>query len=62
MKIHKNNIITYLDEKDKEKVLFFAEMLIKQSKYDKLREEIQKRRKEINDNQVISHQDFWQDL
>ncbi len=62
MKIHKNNLITYLDEKDKEKVLFFAEMLIKQSKYDKLRKEIQKRRKEINDNQVISHQDFWQDL
>ena len=57
----KRNIINYLDEKDKSKVLFFAEVLFKHSKYEKLRVEIESRRKEIKTNQILSHDDFWQE-
>ena len=62
MVIHKTNIINELDEKDKSKLFFFAEVLFKHSKYEKLRVEIGQRRKEIKGNNIISHKDFWQDL
>jgi len=64
MTVHKNkiNIINELDEKDKSKLLFFAEALFKQSKYERLRDEIGQRRKEIKDKNITSHKDFWQDI
>jgi hypothetical protein len=62
MEVNKNNIINYLDEKDKNKLFFFAELLLKHTKYQKLRDEIADRRKEIKTNQIISHKDFWRDL
>ena len=58
----KKNIINYLDEKDKSKVFFFAEVLLKHSKYEKLRVEIESRRKEIMENQITSHEDIWQEF
>jgi nickel-dependent lactate racemase len=61
MIIYKNNIINELDEKDKNKLFFFAEMLFKHSKYEKLRDEIGQRRKEVKEKNIISHKDFWQD-
>jgi hypothetical protein len=62
MPSNKNNIISKLDEKDKGKIFFFAEVLFKHSKYEKLRDEIGQRREEIKGNNIISHKDFWQDL
>ncbi len=51
--------IKNLDKKDKEKLLKFAKELYKQKKYKKVREEIEKRRKEIEKGEFISHEDFW---
>ncbi len=51
--------IKNLDKKDKEKLLRFAKELYKQEKYKKVREEIEKRRKEIEKGEFISHEDFW---
>lgn len=58
----RKNIINFLDEKDKGKVLFFAEVLFKHSKYQNLRKEIESRRKEIKENRILSHEDFWKNL
>ncbi|MFZ2631286.1 MAG: hypothetical protein WA081_01045 [Desulfosalsimonadaceae bacterium] len=62
MEINKNQIINHLDEKDRNKLFFFAEVLFNHSKYQNLRDEIGWRRKEIKENNIISHQDFWRDL
>lgn len=62
MATQKKNIINYLDEKDKSKILFFAGVLFKHSKYEKLRTEIEARRKEIRESNTISHENFWQDV
>ncbi|MBC2716534.1 MAG: hypothetical protein HF978_14610 [Desulfobacteraceae bacterium] len=62
MATQKINIINYLDEKDKSKILFFAEVLFKHSKYEKLRTELEVRRKEIRESNIISHENFWQDF
>ena len=51
--------IKNLDKKDKEKLLKVAKELYKQKKYKKVREEIEKRRKEIEKGEFISHEDFW---
>ncbi|MDO9262838.1 MAG: hypothetical protein Q7U02_02650 [Desulfosalsimonadaceae bacterium] len=32
------------------------------SKYHNLRDEMSRRRNEINENNIISHQNFWRDL
>jgi len=61
MTAHKN-IISFLDEKDQGKVLFFAEILLQHSKYEVLREEIESRRKEIKENQVFSHEEVWKNF
>jgi hypothetical protein len=61
MEVNKNNLINYLDEKDKNKLFFFAELLLKHTKYQKLRDEIADRRKEIKANHTISHKEFWRD-
>ncbi len=51
--------IEILDEKDKEKLLKFAKELYKQKKYKKLREEIESRRKEIRQGNVLTHEEIW---
>ena len=58
----KQNLVNCLDEKDKDKLLFFAEILFKHSKYEKVRDEIEQRRKEVRENHIISHRDFWQEI
>ena len=54
------NIIQYLNENDKNKVFFFAEVLFQHAKYENLRKEIESRRREIKENQILSHKDIWQ--
>ena len=57
-----STIISLLDDKDKKKVLEFANILIKQNKYRKLREEIDDRRNEVKKGKVLSHEEIWQDI
>ena len=55
-------IIALLDSKDKESLLEFASILFKKSKYNALREEIEIRRSEIINGEVLSHNELWQDV
>ncbi len=56
------NIIDRLDEDDKYKVKYFIQLLIRQEKYNKLKEEIQSRRKEIAQGEILSHDEIWNHL
>jgi len=48
-----------LDKKDREKLLKLAKLLYEQKKYKKLREEVEERRKEIIEGEVLSHEEVW---
>ena len=54
-------IISLLDGKDKKKVLDFANILIKRSKYNRLRKEIEHRRDEVKRGEVLLHEEIWQE-
>ena len=54
--------MTLLDNEDKNKILEFINILIKQSKYNKLRKEIELRRAEVQTGQILSHEEIWQDI
>ncbi len=56
------NIIDRLDEDDKYKVKYFIQLLIRQEKYNKLKEEVQSRRKEIAQGEILSHDEIWNHL
>jgi len=56
------NILTKLDVEDKEKIIYFANLLLKQKKYQKLREEIEERKKEIERGEVFTHEEIWEKL
>ena len=62
MKTSDLSIIEQLDSEDKEKLLYFAKLLLGQSKYKKLREEIERRRAEIREGKVLSHEEIWAEL
>ncbi len=48
-----------LNEQDKKLVKKFIEELIKKEKYESLRKELQKRRQEIKEGRVVSHDELW---
>ncbi|OQX21527.1 MAG: hypothetical protein BWK80_33040 [Desulfobacteraceae bacterium IS3] len=54
-------IISLLDDKDKKKLSEFVHILICRKKYDKLRKEIDARRAEIKNGEVLSHEELWAD-
>ena len=56
------NILTKLDAEDREKIVYFANLLLKQKKYQKLREEIEERKKEIERGEVFTHEEIWEKL
>ena len=56
------NILTKLDTEDREKIMYFANLLLKQKKYQKLREEIEERKKEITRGEVLTHGEIWEKL
>ena len=62
MKAGDFSIIEQLDAEDKEKLLYFAKLLLGQSKYKKLREEIEQRRAEIREGEVLTHEEIWSEL
>ncbi len=56
------NILTKLDAKDREKIIYFANLLLKQKKYQKLRKEIEERKKEIERGEIFTHEEIWEKL
>ena len=59
MSILKMDIINRLEDDDKGKIEYFVNLLIHQSKYRVLKKEIQERRKEIQAEEVMTHNDIW---
>ncbi len=56
------SIIEKLDENDRDKIEYFAKLLLNQSKYKKLKNEIEQRRKEIENDETLSHDDIWKGM
>ena len=56
------DIISLLDDKDRKKLSEFANILINQNKYNKLRKEIESRRAEIKNGQFLSHEEIWRGI
>jgi len=56
------NWIEKPDKEDKEKVSYFINLLLRRSKYQKLKKEIAIRRKEIRNGDSFTHEDFWTEL
>jgi hypothetical protein len=59
MPISEMDVIDRLDKDDKEKIVYFINLLIRQTKYRTLREEIEKRREEIKAGDVLTHEEIW---
>ncbi len=56
------DVIDQLDEDDKRKIAYFVDILIRQSKYRHLRDEIKKRRQEVKKGAVLRHDELWKQL
>jgi predicted transcriptional regulator len=54
--------IDRLDNEDKKKLDYFARLLIQQSKYRHLKTSISQRRKEIENGEVLEHDEIWKSL
>jgi len=55
-------IIPRLTDKDRELLYEFAKTLLKSDQYKSLREELEKRRKEIEKGQTLTHEEFWGEI
>jgi len=62
MAIQTNDILQKLDTADKEKVDYFIQLLLDQKKYRTLKKELNTRREEIKNGDVLSHENFWKDM
>ena len=40
----------------------FAKLLLEKEKYKKVREDIEKRRKEVKEGKYLTHEEFWRDI
>ena len=49
-------VIEKLDKEDHEKIAYFTELLLQKSKYHTLKREIEKRRKEIKNGEILMHE------
>ena len=56
------DILSKLDPEDKEKIIYFAKILLEQEKYQKLRKEIEERKKEIEKGEILTHEEIWNKL
>jgi len=62
MNVKKSNILEKLDKEDQEKIAYFLDLLLKQTKYKKLRAEISSKREEIKKGNVLTHDEIWDEL
>ena len=51
-----------LDKDDQEKIQYFIQLLLRQSKYEKLKGEIAQRREEIAKGEVLTHKEIWDEV
>ena len=56
------NAIKKLDGDDRDKIMYFVNLLIKKEKYDKLKKDISNRRLEIESGETITHDDIWKQM
>ncbi len=56
------DVIEKLDGNDKQKIEYFIKLLLKQSKYRKLRDQIKRRKREINKGEILTHDELWKSL
>ncbi len=59
---NEEKLLNKLDKDDKEKLLYFAKILLRQRKYNALKEEIQSRKEEVKKGEILSHKEIWDDL
>ena len=62
MEILKQSILQKLEKEDLEKIEYFIKILLKQSKYNALRQEIEARRKEITNGNFLTDDEIWNEL
>ena len=55
-------VLEKLDKADQEKITYFLKLLLNQSKYKKLKEEISVRRDEIVKGELLNHDEIWNKL
>jgi len=58
----KMEVLEKLDREDREKVAYFVTLLVNQAKYRSLKEEIEKRRREVERGEVLEHEEIWKQL
>jgi len=51
-----------LVEEDREKIAYFLELLLEKEKYERTRQEIEQRRREISEGEVLTHDEVWSHL
>ncbi len=54
--------IHLLQDEDQDKISYFAELLFQKEKYQHLKAEISERKKEIQDENTLSHNEIWDSL
>ncbi len=59
--INEFSVLERLDD-DKYKIKYFIQLLMQQTKYKKLKEEIQARREEISRGEILTHDEIWNHL
>jgi pyrroloquinoline quinone (PQQ) biosynthesis protein C len=55
-------IIPRLTDKDRKLLYEFAKTLLKSDQYKSFREELEKRRKEIEKGQTLTHEELWGEI
>ena len=56
------DIFERLDKRDQEAVTYFLRLLLNKAKYRTLREQIEQRRREIENGDTLSHNEIWDQL
>ena len=56
------NTINLLEDEDKQKVSYLANLLLKKKKYKYLKKDLLERRNEIGCNDTLSHDEVWDSL
>jgi len=51
-----------LDREDRQKVVYFCRILLRQKKYKKLKKELEERLNKIERGEILSHEEIWKDL
>lgn len=62
MDIMDTDLLLKLDSEDKKKISYFANILLRKSKYEKLKEELNEVRKEEKNGDVLVHDEIWSSL